>query len=165
MLPVGSSGAIIHKKEEPLLKIFGKTDIGLVRHSNQDAFQKGSYSKDIAWAVVCDGMGGANGGNVASQTAVEQIARQLTSACRDHLSSQEIKDLLVPAVLNANTAIYEYAQKEPQLSGMGTTVVHMCIRDRWKTKRICGCVGICRYQSRPCFMREGGCLLWRYVIL
>ncbi len=112
------------------MRIFGKTDIGLVRHSNQDAFQKGSYSKDIAWAVVCDGMGGANGGNVASQTAVEQITHQLTSSCRDRLDSQSIKDLLIPAVLNANTAIYEYAQKEPQLSGMGTTVVLAMIADQ-----------------------------------
>lgn len=75
-------------------------------------------------------MGGANGGNVASQTAVEQITHQLTSSCRDRLDSQSIKDLLIPAVLNANTAIYEYAQKEPQLSGMGTTVVLAMIADQ-----------------------------------
>lgn len=105
------------------MKIFGKTDIGLVRHSNQDAFQKGSYSKDIVWAVVCDGMGGANGGNIASQMAVEQITHQLSSACREHISSNSVKNILVPAVLNANTSIYEYAQKDPELSGMGTTVV------------------------------------------
>lgn len=113
-----------------MLRIFGKTDIGLVRHSNQDAFQKGSYSKDIAWAVVCDGMGGANGGNVASQMAVDQITHQLTSACREHISSQSVKNILVPSVLNANTAIYEYAQKQPELSGMGTTVVLAMIADQ-----------------------------------
>jgi serine/threonine protein phosphatase PrpC len=105
------------------LKIFGKTDIGLVRHSNQDAFQQGSYSENIAWAVVCDGMGGANGGNIASQMAVDQITRQLSSASREHISSQSAKNILMTAVYNANTAIYEYAQKKPELSGMGTTVV------------------------------------------
>ena len=48
-----------------MLQIYMKTDIGLVRHSNQDAVKAGVLSGNTAWAVVCDGMGGANGGNLS----------------------------------------------------------------------------------------------------
>ena len=55
------------------MNIFGKSDIGAVRSTNQDSFAVGKISDDIVWAVVCDGMGGANGGNVASGEAVKII--------------------------------------------------------------------------------------------
>ncbi len=54
-----------------MLQVYSKTDIGLVRHSNQDAGNSGDTSGQTAWAVVCDGMGGANGGNIASALAVD----------------------------------------------------------------------------------------------
>ena len=52
------------------MEIYSRTDRGMVRHSNQDAERHGFFEDGSAWAVVCDGMGGANGGNVASSTAV-----------------------------------------------------------------------------------------------
>ena len=60
------------------MKTLCKSDIGLVRASNQDACQSGVFSDGAVWALVCDGMGGANGGNVASEVALEEIRRQLT---------------------------------------------------------------------------------------
>ena len=52
------------------MEVFSKSDIGLVRTQNQDDFRFGVISPSCVWAVVCDGMGGANGGNIASATAV-----------------------------------------------------------------------------------------------
>ena len=56
----------------------GKSDIGRVRTTNQDAYHIGKISTDMVWSVVCDGMGGANGGNVASLVAVGAISAHFT---------------------------------------------------------------------------------------
>ena len=53
------------------MKIVAKTDQGKVRKDNQDSFAAGELPGGVVWAVVCDGMGGAAGGSVASQTAVK----------------------------------------------------------------------------------------------
>ena len=53
------------------MNVIGKTHIGLVRENNQDALEYGSLGTTAQYAVVCDGMGGANGGNIASKIAVE----------------------------------------------------------------------------------------------
>ena len=54
------------------MRIYSKIDIGKERSLNQDAFFAGEIGEDIAFAVVCDGMGGANAGDIASQTAVRE---------------------------------------------------------------------------------------------
>ncbi len=105
------------------MKIYSKSDIGLVRKTNQDSFYTSCLEDGVAWAVVCDGMGGANGGNVASKLAVEKITEQITSAYRKDMEPNSIKNLLTTAVYNANALIYEKALEEPSLAGMGTTVV------------------------------------------
>lgn len=57
------------------MNIHSKTDKGLVRNDNQDYCLSGRMCDGAVWAVVCDGMGGANGGHTASTTACEYIAR------------------------------------------------------------------------------------------
>ena len=57
------------------MQFAGQTDIGLVRKTNQDAYNAGALSENAVWAVVCDGMGGANGGNIASETAIDAITK------------------------------------------------------------------------------------------
>ena len=59
------------------MNITGCSDTGKVRHSNQDAFTTGRFDDGSAWAIVCDGMGGANGGNVASRMAVDNLSASL----------------------------------------------------------------------------------------
>jgi serine/threonine protein phosphatase PrpC len=105
------------------LNIYSRTDIGLVRSTNQDSFQAGMLSEKAAWAVVCDGMGGANGGNIASQKAVEVIAEQVTSSYRSNMTNRSIQNMLISAAYNANTSIYEHAEEDPLLKGMGATLV------------------------------------------
>lgn len=104
------------------MNIFGKSDIGAVRSTNQDSFAIGKISDDIVWAVVCDGMGGANGGNVASGEAVKIIKEKTESLDRpENMSSEEISLFMVDAVKMANSRIYEMSQSDVELDGMGTT--------------------------------------------
>lgn len=105
------------------MKIVAKTDIGKVRSSNQDSYAAGELPNGVAWAVVCDGMGGNAGGNIASSTAVKMISEQITSCYRDGMSTSSIKNILVSAITNANLSIYDMSRANEELKGMGTTVV------------------------------------------
>ncbi len=106
-----------------MLRVFSKSDVGLVRQSNQDACKNGLFPDHSAWVVVCDGMGGANGGNIASSIAVDKISEQILSSYHDGISDNSIKNLISSAIFNANLAVHDRACAETQLSGMGTTVV------------------------------------------
>ncbi len=106
-----------------MLRVFSKSDVGLVRQSNQDACKNGIFPDQSAWVVVCDGMGGANGGNIASSIAVDKISEQILSSYHDGISDNSIKNLITSAIFNANLAVHDRARTETELSGMGTTVV------------------------------------------
>ncbi len=112
-----------------MLKVFSKSDIGLVRHSNQDACKSGAFLDNFAWAVVCDGMGGANGGNIASGIAVDKISGQILSSYHEGMTDNFIKNLITSAIFNANLTIHDKALSDTALSGMGTTVVAAIISD------------------------------------
>lgn len=99
------------------------TETGPVRSSNQDACRCGLFSEKAAWAAVCDGMGGAKGGNVASAIAVERIEGHLKERYTEGMSPGNVKSMLLGAIDGANRAIYARAMEEPSLRGMGTTAV------------------------------------------
>ncbi len=105
------------------MKIYSKIDKGVVRNSNQDAFLAGEISPNIGFAVVCDGMGGANAGNVASETAVKCISEYILKSFRENMSNDDIEKLIKNAVISANIEVFEKASKNEDLKGMGTTVV------------------------------------------
>ncbi len=105
------------------MKIFGKTDIGLVRETNQDAFCFGSFDDNNCWAVVCDGMGGVSGGQVASKICVEKVAEGIKRGYREKMTVSSAKNLLTSAISAANSAVFKEAQENYELKGMGTTVV------------------------------------------
>lgn len=105
------------------MKYNGKTDVGVMRHTNQDDFKVLELHDGALLAVVCDGMGGANAGNVAANKAVEVIASFFERSYRNGLDSRGITALLQSAILSANIEIYDMAQKNSDLMGMGTTVV------------------------------------------
>lgn len=107
---------------------YGKTDVGKRRAVNQDNFIIKKYSPDVLFAVVCDGMGGANGGNVASSLAAETFAARVDEYESEHqaffgLGEEDILDLLSDAATEANRAVYRRASSDITLSGMGTTLV------------------------------------------
>lgn len=105
------------------MRIIARTDPGMVRSSNQDSYAAGEFRNGVAWAVVCDGMGGNVGGNIASSTAVRSISERITTGYRENMSSSSIRNLLITAITNANFEIFDMAANNPDLTGMGTTVV------------------------------------------
>lgn len=109
------------------MKIFGKTDIGLVRETNQDAFSFGSFDDGNCWAVVCDGMGGVSGGQVASEICVEKVSEAIKRSYRNNMTLSSAKNLLTTAVNAANSAVFKKAQENFELKGMGTTVVAILV--------------------------------------
>ena len=110
------------------MEIYSRTDRGMVRHSNQDAERHGFFQDGSAGAVVCDGMGGANGGNVASSTAVEEISARLAEDYTSDMRGSKIRDMIARAVNAANIKVYIQAQEDISLRGMGTTVVVASVR-------------------------------------
>ena len=111
------------------MEVFSKSDIGLVRTQNQDDFRFGVISPSCVWAVVCDGMGGANGGNIASATAVEYISTKITSLYKADMTKDQIGELMAEIVMEANKAVFELQSKDPELAGMGTTCEFVFVKD------------------------------------
>lgn len=111
------------------MKIYSKIDKGVVRNSNQDAYFAGEISQDTTFAVVCDGMGGAKAGNVASTTAVKSISEYIIKSYRENMSADDIVKMLKNAIVSANIEIYDLAISNEELSGMGTTVVAAVVRN------------------------------------
>lgn len=105
------------------MKCYGKTDIGKRRSTNQDCFSITALPDGGVLAVVCDGMGGAKAGNVASGTAVDAISRYVERSYRIGISFDSAVDILNKAILSANIEVYDNSLKNPELKGMGTTVV------------------------------------------
>ena len=103
------------------MNALGKTDVGLRRHENQDTFAVETIGKSVA-AVVCDGMGGAEGGQIASTLAVETFLKELRALLREDMSVEQLRELASFCVAQANTAVYERAL-EDDCRGMGTTLV------------------------------------------
>lgn len=109
------------------MKVFGKTDIGAYRESNQDAFEAGVFETGDCWAVVCDGMGGVSGGQVASKICVEKVTDSIKRGYRSNMTIKTAQNLLNSAICAANASVFDEAQKDKTLSGMGTTVVAVMV--------------------------------------
>ena len=104
------------------MKTWGITNAGLVRSENQDAyavFQTGAFHA----AVVCDGMGGTNGGRVASAIAVSRFEEELRSALRDNMTAAQVRQAMLSAIACANDAIRQEAARNAEYQHMGTTLV------------------------------------------
>lgn len=100
-----------------------KTDVGKVRYMNQDACDAGVFSKNAAWAVVCDGMGGAPAGDLAAKTAVEVISKRIKDNYREDMTVTSAKYLLLTAITAADILIFDSANENDNYRGMGTTIV------------------------------------------
>jgi protein phosphatase len=107
------------------MKFFGLTDKGKVRKDNQDSFATEKLGRASLCAVVCDGMGGANAGSIASSTAVEAFAGTVKAQVD---GGAELDAAVTEAAKAANTRVYERSISDSECRGMGTTLVGVAIK-------------------------------------
>lgn len=104
------------------VQIWGLTDPGNIRSQNQDAFEIVNFGHDRALMIVCDGMGGAKSGNVASSMAVEAFVAEVRRSQKLAVGTERVSAILRGALEIANKAVYEHAQLSDEYAGMGTTL-------------------------------------------
>ncbi|HTV82147.1 MAG TPA: Stp1/IreP family PP2C-type Ser/Thr phosphatase [Acidobacteriaceae bacterium] len=127
-----------------LLQAAAHTSTGRLRTRNEDAF---GLRPDRCIFVVCDGMGGAAGGEIASRLAVDTVIDQLLA----HAADLAPREALHQAVAAANRAVFDRADSDPGLSGMGTTLVALLFRH--------GSALIAHAGDSRCYLFRGGHLL------
>ncbi len=99
------------------------TDPGCVRPQNEDACLSEQLDENCTLGVVCDGMGGAKSGNVASSLAVEVFTQEIRSTWKPGMSQEDTDNMLRCAVKLVNFAVYDQAAQFVDFAGMGTTLV------------------------------------------
>jgi len=109
------------------MNIAGKTDVGSVRDMNQDFIKFHRFDEETALLIVCDGMGGAKAGNVASEVAVNSIYETFLKKFNYSQNDRELKTIMTSAVNCANLDVFDLAQNNDNYYGMGTTVVFVFI--------------------------------------
>lgn len=113
---------------------FGKTDIGKKRKGNQDSFGIYRIAENALLLAVCDGMGGAAGGEEASRIALDSFSREVSDVCAPRVSDGmfdasevDMRLMLGNAASEANKAVFAKANENPELEGMGTTLVALFV--------------------------------------
>jgi protein phosphatase len=117
------------------------SDAGKVRATNEDAF---GHCVDAGVFAVCDGMGGAAAGEVASRLAVDALIERLCAV----KSEEDRRRAMTEAVTAANRLIYAQAAQDPTLQGMGTTLVAAAIQDHHAL--------ICHVGDSRCYLFRAG---------
>lgn len=135
------------------MRIFAKTDIGRERKLDEDYFYASKAEDKIKLFILADGMGGYNGGEVASKMAVEASKDYIQKNFAKNKESKEaIEKLINDAMIYANDVVYKKAQSKEDLSGMGTTL-DICLI--YNSRLYIGHIGDSRvYRIRKEFMRK-----------
>lgn len=115
------------------MQSWGLTDQGCVRKQNQDAYKMEQLDRSSMLAVVCDGMGGAKSGNIASTLAVEVFVQEVKQSWKPNLPQNRIDQILRSAVKLANFTVFDQAQQFEEFDGMGTTLVAVLIHGKKAT--------------------------------
>ncbi len=132
------------------MKAGAATDIGLVRMMNQDSYYCSRGLKTPYLYIVADGMGGHNGGEVASRIAVDTVESFIKSGLDNPKYYDNRLFLVKDAVMEANSVIYNLAMVDEKLRGMGTTLTMAMLEEE---KVYIGHIG----DSRMYLMRDGRC--------
>ena len=107
-----------------MMEVWSITDVGLVRKENQDACAVCQHEESgHTLCVVCDGMGGAAGGKLASRIAVDTFMAEMQKALRRGMTPDQLREVSSYAVALANRAIRDAAEASVDCRGMGTTLV------------------------------------------
>lgn len=117
----------VFERKEHRMQFYGLSDIGRRRSVNQDSYCAEYIRENVLLLAVCDGMGGVNGGNVASNVALNSFKNSIIKSFEltsDFITDRKkVTDVLRIAVIKANEDVFEKAKSDPALKGMGTTLV------------------------------------------
>ena len=109
------------------MKACGITDVGLQRHENQDTFavERGAADGQLI-AVVCDGMGGENCGQIASSLAVRAFLDELHAVLRADMTTEQLREAVSFCVSKANAAVNRHAQEHTAVTnGSGAVICNV----------------------------------------
>lgn len=136
-----------------MIKAYVKSDKGNVRETNEDYFYISNSLDQIQLFLLADGMGGYNGGEIASQLAIQTAKNYIENNFKDIEKDRDsIIQLLGSSMEYANMVVYEKAKENPELQGMGTTL-EICLI--YNNKAYIGHVGDSRiYRVRKQFIRK-----------
>ena len=115
------------------MQSWGLTDQGCVRKQNQDAYHMEQLDKNSMLCIVCDGMGGAKSGNIASSLAVDVFVQEVKRTWTSSMDQEKLDQMLRGAVKLANFTVFDQSQQFEEFDGMGTTLVAVLIRSRHAT--------------------------------
>lgn len=105
------------------MRSFAKTDIGKAREINQDYYSIPTPDEQLELFILADGMGGYNGGEIASKLATESVKNYIKNNFTQIEPTKEaILELIQSAIEYANMVVYEKSKNEEELEGMGTTL-------------------------------------------
>lgn len=115
------------------MQYWGLTDPGCVRPQNQDAYIMEQLDRNTVLCAVCDGMGGAKSGNIASSLAVDVFVQEVRRTWTSSMTQEKINLMLRSAVKLANFTVYDQSQQFEEFDGMGTTLVAVLVHNRHMT--------------------------------
>ena len=135
------------------MKVFAKSDIGKAREMNQDSYYVSMPSENTGLFIVADGMGGYNGGEIASKLAIQSAKSYIENNFKEiEKDKDSIIQLVASSMEYANMIVYEKSQENAELEGMGTTL-EICLI--YNNRAFIGHVGDSRiYRIRKEFMRK-----------
>lgn len=112
------------------MQYWSLTDPGCVRTQNQDAYQVVQLDRSTLLCVVCDGMGGAKAGNVASALAADVFVDEVKHNYRGSMGTEPLNQMLDQAVRQANFTVFDKSNQSEEFAGMGTTLVAALIHGK-----------------------------------
>lgn len=112
------------------MKFFGVTDCGKVRSENQDSLRWSSPGAELLTAVLCDGMGGAQAGRLASTMAADTFMSHAANSLDESSAPADLQTILTEAVHYANARVYERAFSDYACMGMGSTLVGILVNGK-----------------------------------
>ena len=115
------------------MQSWGLSDPGCVRKQNQDSYHIEQIDKNTLLGIVCDGMGGAKSGNVASSLAAEVFIGEIKRSYSHLMDREKCDQMLRSAAKLANFTVYDQALQFEEFEGMGTTLVAALIRGKKAT--------------------------------
>ena len=112
------------------MQYWGLSDKGCVRKMNQDSFEMHKLDKNTMLCAVCDGMGGAKSGNIASSLAVDVFVQEVVRSWSPNMDWDKADLMLKSAVKLTNFTVYDQAKQFEEFEGMGTTLVAALVRGK-----------------------------------